>query len=637
MLLSACLIVKNEILTLRKCLESLQDIADEIILVDTGSTDGTIEIAKEFHCKIYTYAWDNDFAAARNESLRYAKGDFILVIDADEYVDRHEKLPLREFLMKTDAEGIFIISKSYLGSLTHFTSAIPIRVMRLFRRGHLYSGAIHEQIADSVWQSGKPVVAFDLTLHHLGYTDEFLAQRSKSIRNTTLLESALSDDRSNIFQCSNLIVEYMMQRDWEKAYHLAVTTWQDIKQTAQHTWPNFTPRIVLNLMSIEWELGQREQALLTAREAIHNFPWYTDLLRRYAGFLLQNNEVARAVQVLMTCRSQGDTPPSLVESVEGSGTYLAAYDLGIAWALLGDDLNARRWFLQSFQENTAYEAAIAPIVLLAPDDPLFLYEHFETRLWTQHSYNNYAEAYVLAGFSGASEVIDRAVIAFGETEATHRARMATRLSKGYNVLRNYVETYPCEVTWLLLGVYELEHGLMEYALASLQKGGIRGQYLLHVDQTFQVNPQTTWAIAPIISELIAMRAECYVRNHIAQAIDLHAVWIQLKYSPIRHVLVQVNWIGDSVWQCEMRALRALQEHQYSVGAFWLKKARTFQSTVTQIVTACNLAWAQHDLQTVRQLLLEGTALFPESELLESLSSLVDKQDVRPHSTPSAPQ
>ena len=82
--ISVCIIAKNEEKMLQQCLQSVKDIAYEIIVVDTGSTDKTVEIAKNFNAKIYHFEWQDDFALARNESLKYANGDFIFVIDADE-------------------------------------------------------------------------------------------------------------------------------------------------------------------------------------------------------------------------------------------------------------------------------------------------------------------------------------------------------------------------------------------------------------------------------------------------------------------------------------------------------------------------------------------------------------------------
>ena len=82
--LSLCMIVKNEEKFLAGCLESVKNIVDEIIIVDTGSTDKTIEIANSYNAKVYHFEWKNDFSLARNESIKHATGDWILILDADE-------------------------------------------------------------------------------------------------------------------------------------------------------------------------------------------------------------------------------------------------------------------------------------------------------------------------------------------------------------------------------------------------------------------------------------------------------------------------------------------------------------------------------------------------------------------------
>ncbi len=81
---SLCMIVKNEEDNLPRCLESIKDIVDEIIIVDTGSTDKTVEIAKSYGAKVYYLKWNNNFSEARNESLKYATKDWILILDGDD-------------------------------------------------------------------------------------------------------------------------------------------------------------------------------------------------------------------------------------------------------------------------------------------------------------------------------------------------------------------------------------------------------------------------------------------------------------------------------------------------------------------------------------------------------------------------
>src|SRR3989344_364212 len=86
--LSLCMITKNEEQFLEQCLNSVKELVDEIIIVDTGSTDKTTEIAGKFTDKIYDFKWCDDFSAARNESLKHATKNWILVLDADEQLDQ---------------------------------------------------------------------------------------------------------------------------------------------------------------------------------------------------------------------------------------------------------------------------------------------------------------------------------------------------------------------------------------------------------------------------------------------------------------------------------------------------------------------------------------------------------------------
>ena len=88
---SLCMIVKNESAVLRDCLDSLKDIMDEIIIVDTGSTDDTKKIAAEYTPYLYDYEWKDDFAAARNFAFSKATGDYIYSADADEVIDRENR------------------------------------------------------------------------------------------------------------------------------------------------------------------------------------------------------------------------------------------------------------------------------------------------------------------------------------------------------------------------------------------------------------------------------------------------------------------------------------------------------------------------------------------------------------------
>ncbi len=106
--LSLCMIVKNEEEFLPTCLESVKDYVDEIIIVDTGSTDSTVEIAKRYNAKIYHHAWENSFSKARNYSLKYATCDWILILDADEEVDKEDAHKLKDTIKENGVDVIYL-------------------------------------------------------------------------------------------------------------------------------------------------------------------------------------------------------------------------------------------------------------------------------------------------------------------------------------------------------------------------------------------------------------------------------------------------------------------------------------------------------------------------------------------------
>src|SRR5436305_12332456 len=94
--ISACLIVRNEQDNLPRCLNSLRGVVDDLIVVDTGSTDGTVEIAEQFGARVFHFPWCDDFAAARNESLSHVESDWIMWIDADDELVQSQPRALRE-------------------------------------------------------------------------------------------------------------------------------------------------------------------------------------------------------------------------------------------------------------------------------------------------------------------------------------------------------------------------------------------------------------------------------------------------------------------------------------------------------------------------------------------------------------
>ncbi|MBW3013481.1 glycosyltransferase [Candidatus Woesearchaeota archaeon] len=168
--ISVCMIVKNEEACLERCLNSIKDLADEIIIVDTGSTDKTVEIAKKFTEKIFDFEWIGDFSAARNFSIKQATKDWILVLDADEMIVEEDVYVIKDLVEKEDAAAYYLNQVDYvkvddvnkygivsqnkeLDGMMPFTSK-PIA--RLFRNKKeiQFNNKIHEVINQSIDEKG---------------------------------------------------------------------------------------------------------------------------------------------------------------------------------------------------------------------------------------------------------------------------------------------------------------------------------------------------------------------------------------------------------------------------------------------------------------------------------------------------
>ncbi len=167
MKLTACMIVKNEAEMLGKNLASMAQYFDEIVVVDTGSTDGTPAAAEKCGAKVYSFPWINDFAAARNESLKYATGDWIIWLDADELLTAADLTALRNFLGTTDQNACAVMI--YESKMGQREKKLGYRRVKVFRNGlgFRFVKPINEQLVDAAGRvvSGPDV---DVAIYHWG-------------------------------------------------------------------------------------------------------------------------------------------------------------------------------------------------------------------------------------------------------------------------------------------------------------------------------------------------------------------------------------------------------------------------------------------------------------------------------------
>lgn len=197
--LSACLIMKDEEENLERCLGSLQPIVDEVVIYDTGSTDGSVELARRLGATVIEGYWDDDFARARNEARKACRGVWLLHIDADEEVEHPQSAApeLRDVLLR-DLPYDFVIVPLYnmIGTeLAPTRDPNAARVPRILHRTRCHwSGALHEQPLLVSNRSLPRALEKDvLTLVHYGYIDEVFHRRDKGERNSRIADTRLGE------------------------------------------------------------------------------------------------------------------------------------------------------------------------------------------------------------------------------------------------------------------------------------------------------------------------------------------------------------------------------------------------------------------------------------------------------------
>lgn len=255
-LLSLCMIVKNEEIYLPQCLDSVKDVVDEMVIVDTGSTDATPNIARQYGASVYEFAWQDDFAAARNFGLDKAKGDFILFLDADEELSPDAQTHLRSFLSNTTAEGIYLIVRSF-GLTNALAPYYDSEQVRLFRnRPHYrFENAIHEMIYPSIVAHHGSLFKSHFVIHHYGYLKNVVqGTESRIDRDRRLLERMYLDNPDSVYTKAKLGFICSLEREYPKALYLLQEVIREIDSTSVD--PDFLHTVFLALAQTAQAMGE---------------------------------------------------------------------------------------------------------------------------------------------------------------------------------------------------------------------------------------------------------------------------------------------------------------------------------------------------------------------------------------------
>jgi tetratricopeptide (TPR) repeat protein len=365
--LSLCMIVRDEEQMLARCLAAVAPAVDEIVIVDTGSSDATVEIAKSFGAKVIEFEWTGSFSEARNVSFEAATGDWVMYLDADEVLVSEDVEQLRALTGRTWREAFYLVETSYTGELGD-GGAMVNNALRVFRNRpeYRFKDRLHEQIAHTLptYVPGR-VEQTPVRVTHYGYLGSVRDAKEKSGRNIELLRTQAAESPKTPFLHFNLGSEYLVVGNLDAAIDELKTARALIVAEGNITRAEYVPSLFTRLVMALRMSGRLIEAETTAAEGLELFPQFTDLVLAQARIARMQGDSAEAVALFRRAIQLGDAPARYGPMV-GSGTFLARLALAELHMELGEFAQARmelQWCVENHPDFAPVAAPYASALL----------------------------------------------------------------------------------------------------------------------------------------------------------------------------------------------------------------------------------------------------------------------------------
>ena len=347
------MIVKNEEKNLPSCLKSVLDLVDEMIVVDTGSTDNTKQIAIDLGAKVYDYPWQNNFAQARNHGLQYVTKDWVLVLDADEILSPKAIPQIKQLTQKEDNLVVNLI-RHEIGALSSPYSSLS----RLFRRhsdinfSRPYHALIDDAVIDLLEKENhwKIIDLGEIAIQHYGYQPEIIMSQDKTQRAKTAMESYLAEYPDDAYTCSKLGSLYIDIGKFRKGLNL-------LKQGLKSN--SLTPTIAFELhyhLANAYVKGQQYILAVKNYQRAIAQPIQEKLklgaYHNYGSLCYQQKDFQNAISLYQNCL--------LIEPTFA----LVYYNLGLTYKAMGQITEAIESYQNAIKYNPDYAWAYQNLAVL---------------------------------------------------------------------------------------------------------------------------------------------------------------------------------------------------------------------------------------------------------------------------------
>ena len=325
------MIARNEARCIARCLRSIAHVVDDIVVLDTGSDDDTVAIARQCGARVHHFTWIDDFAAARNAALDLSNADWNLVLDADEWLAGDAGALLPSALGGAPFIGVIPVANSF--DLHGKVEVAVSWISRLLPRGVRYEGRIHEQPVSIL-----PRRNVQLPIQHDGYLQ--LALAAKDGRNEALLLRALAESPDDAY------LHYQLGKNYEiyGQFDQAVSCYSQALARSGAQSPFRHDLVVRTIFSMK-KANLHAQAIQLAESEMPNWQHSPDFFFALGDLMLDwatlNSAIAFeellpiAESSWLTCLQLGDQP-ALAGSVTGRGSHLAAHNLAVLYDGMGN-------------------------------------------------------------------------------------------------------------------------------------------------------------------------------------------------------------------------------------------------------------------------------------------------------------
>ncbi|MBC2227165.1 tetratricopeptide repeat-containing glycosyltransferase family 2 protein [Listeria seeligeri] len=357
-LISICMIVKNEAHILRQSLASFRKFTEEIIIVDTGSTDETKKIAKEFTDFVYDFEWTGNFSDARNFAATKATGKWIMAIDADECLEEESYLKFKKQL-KLQNESIYMAQIiSFTGEKGRVTTTN--HMPRIYKNDGTicFRGVIHEQLEAVDKHSIEAGIA-DVKIYHYGYMSEIVEKQGKSNRNLRLLEKEVKNNKDSGFVHFNIGQEMNRLgknkealKEFSEAFRL--------RDDNQYIWAKLSAYHIADLLEQE---KRYEESLAIIEEARIIWPNVPEFPLKKANILYLSHQLEDAKEIyqsLLETTTIDYQPIVLYEATN----FIPHKMLGHIYLEEKDYTRAMTYFSKAYAENSSDYGVMFQMIML---------------------------------------------------------------------------------------------------------------------------------------------------------------------------------------------------------------------------------------------------------------------------------